>query len=338
MIAHSISLALLLGAVPGFSSNQSSLNPAGPMASHIEHTFTLIFAITGIVYVLVIVAMMVSVWRNRVVDAGFPAPQPTSAESDRKATHAVAALMGLTVALLFVMLVASFLTSRAIGEMNGRAPFEVDVYGHQWWWEVQYPSPEADKTVVTANEIHVPVGTPVRIHGTSRDVIHSFWAPNIHGKRDLMPGYDTDMVVQVDQPGRWRGQCAEFCGPQHAHMAFLIVAEPMEQYHAWLDAQAGAPPAPITAQALQGKAVFLSHACVMCHTVRGTTAGSRVGPDLTHVASRDTIAAGTLPNNSASMAAWVSNAQSIKPGVRMPPNPMSSEELGNLVAYLETLR
>jgi cytochrome c oxidase subunit 2 len=338
MALHSISAAWMLGAVPGFSNNQTSLNPAGPMAAHIEHTFTLIFAITGTVYLLVIVAMMVSVWRNRVTDMGFPEPQQTSEQSDRKATRAVAALMGITVVLLFVMLVASFLTSRAIGEMNGRAPLEVDVYGHQWWWEVQYPSPEADKNVVTANEIHVPVGTAVRIHGTSRDVIHSFWAPNIHGKRDLMPGYDTDLIVQVDQPGRWRGQCAEFCGEQHAHMAFLIVAEPMAQYHAWLDAQAGAPPAPMTPQAEQGKAVFLSHACIMCHTVRGTTAGSRVGPDLTHVASRDTIGAGTLPNNDASLAAWVRNAQSFKPGCRMPPNPMSGEELGNLVAYLETLR
>jgi cytochrome c oxidase subunit 2 len=338
MAPLSISLAVMLGATPGFSGNQTSLNPAGPMASHIEHTFALIFAITSTVYVLVIVAMMFSVWRNRVPDTGFPAPQQTTEESDRKAVRAVGALMGVTVALLFIMLVASFLTSRAIGEMNGRAPLEVDVYGHQWWWEVQYPSPEADKTVVTANEIHVPVGTAVRIHGTSRDVIHSFWAPNIHGKRDLMPGYDTDIVVQVDQAGRWRGQCAEFCGEQHAHMAFLIVAEPMAQYHAWLDAQAGTPPAPMTAQAEQGKGVFLSHACIMCHTVRGTIAGSRVGPDLTHIASRDTIGAGTLPNTSASLAAWVSNAQSIKPGCRMPPNPMSGEELGNLVAYLETLR
>jgi cytochrome c oxidase subunit 2 len=246
--------------------------------------------------------------------------------------------MGVSVLLLFIMMVASFATSHAIGKENGRAPIEIDIYGHQWWWEVQYPQPEADKTVVTANEIHVPTGTLVRIHGTSMDVIHSFWAPNIHGKRDLMPGYQNDFIIQADQPGRWRGQCAEFCGPQHAHMSFLIVAEPMDRYHNWMDAQAGTPPPPSTPQTQHGQVVFLSRACIMCHTVRGTVAGSRVGPDLTHVGSRDTIASGTLPNDPQHLAQWISNAQQIKPGVRMPPNPMPAQDLNDLVAYLESLR
>lgn len=328
----------MLGAVPGFTGNQTSLNPAGPMAQRIEHTLSLIFFITGVMYVLTMIAVVISVMRNRGAENEFPPPQPTSPEQHRRNTRAVAGAMGISVLLLFVMMVASFATSHAIGKENGRAPFEVDVYGHQWWWEVQYPQPEADKMVVTANEIHIPTGSLVRIHGTSMDVIHSFWAPNIHGKRDLLPGYENDFVIQADQPGRWRGQCAEFCGPQHAHMSFLVIAEPMDQFHNWMTAQAGTPPPPSTSQTQHGQVVFLSRACIMCHTIRGTVAGSRVGPDLTHVGSRDTIAAGTLRNNPQELAKWITNAQQIKPGVRMPPNPMPQQDLNDLVAYLESLR
>ena len=311
----------MLTAVPGFSGNQTSLNPAGPMAQRIEHTLSLIFFITGVVYVLTMIAMAISVWRNQLQKDEFPPPQQTSGQSYRKA-----------------VMVASFATSHAIGKENGRAPFEVDVYGHQWWWEVQYPQPEADKMVITANEIHIPTGSLVRIHGTSTDVIHSFWAPNIHGKRDLMPGYQNDFVIQADQPGRWRGQCAEFCGLQHAHMSFLVVAESMDQFHNWLTAQAGTPPPPSTAQTQHGQEVFLSRACIMCHTIRGTVAGSRVGPDLTHVGSRDNIASGTLPNDAQHLKQWITNAQQIKPGVRMPPNPMPQQDLNDLTTYLESLR
>jgi len=190
----------MLAAAPGFTGNQSSLNPAGPMAQRIEHTLALIFFVTGAVYVLTMVAMGISVWRNRLAKEEFPSPQQTPAEQDRKTVIAVASAMGISVLLLFVMMLASFATSHAIGKENGRAPFEVDVYGHQWWWEVKYPQPEADKMVVTANEIHIPTGSLVRIHGTSTDVIHSFWAPNIHGKRDLMPGYQTDSSSRPTSP------------------------------------------------------------------------------------------------------------------------------------------
>ncbi|HEX3572734.1 MAG TPA: cytochrome c oxidase subunit II [Acidobacteriaceae bacterium] len=328
----------ILAAVPGFSGNQTALNPAGPMAQRIEHTFSLIFFITAIVYVLTMIAVAISVWSNRISSTDFPPPEQSSPENNRKAVSAVAGAMAISILLLFVMMIASFATSHAIGKENGRAPIEVDVYGHQWWWEVQYPQPEADKMVLTANEIHIPTGSLVRIHGTSMDVIHSFWAPNIHGKRDLLPGYENDFVIQADQPGRWRGQCAEFCGPQHAHMSFLVIAEPMDQFHNWMTAQAGTPPPPATPQTQHGQVVFLSRACIMCHTVRGTVAGSRVGPDLTHVGSRDTIASGTLPNDAEHLARWISNAQQIKPGVRMPPNPMPQQDLNDLVAYLESLR
>jgi cytochrome c oxidase subunit II len=179
---------------------------------------------------------------------------------------------------------------------------------------------------------------PLRIHGTSRDVIHSFWAPNVQGKRDLMPGYDTDVMMQVDQPGSWRGQCAEYCGEQHAHMSFYMVGESGPQFKQWLEQQAQSSVSPTTPQTTHGQQVFLSHGCVMCHTIRGTPAGSRVGPDLTHLASRSTIAAGVLPNTIGNLGGWILNAQAIKPGCRMPPNHMTGSELQDLLAYLETLK
>ena len=329
----------LLAAISGFPSNQTSLNPAGPAAAHIEHTFALIFWITGTVYLLTLTALVYFVWRRRYTLSIMPEPQPTTDASDRLATGAVAAAMALTVALLFVMLISSLVTSHRLGRMNEQQALTIDVYGHQWWWEVQYPNEaEPFRMVTTANEIHVPVGTPIRIHGTSRDVIHSFWAPNIQGKRDLMPGYNTDVLIQVDKAGRWRGQCAEFCGMQHAHMSFFLVAEPQKDFNNWMTAQAQSAIVPNNAQTAHGQQVFLTHACVMCHTIRGTTAGSLVGPDLTHLASRSTIAAGMLPNTIGNLAGWILNAQALKPGSRMPPNQISGPDLQDLLAYLETLK
>lgn len=329
---------MMLASVPGFTQNQSSLSPVGPAAAHIEHEFALIFWITMAVYALVILVLVISVARRRHSLDVMPEPLSTSDESDRTARRSVAGAMAVTVVLLFLMMIGSFETSRALGGMNDENALAIDVYGHQWWWEVQYPNNEAYKTVQTANEIHIPVGVPIRIHGTSRDVIHSFWAPNVQGKRDLMPGYETEVMMQIDQPGRWRGQCAEFCGEQHAHMAFYMVAESKGDFEHWLSAQAESSVAPGTPQAAHGQQVFLSHACVLCHTIRGTPAGSRVGPDLTHLASRKTIAAGLLPNTIGNLGGWIMDAQALKPGCRMPPNQMSGSDLQDLLAYLETLK
>jgi cytochrome c oxidase subunit II len=330
---------ILLAAIPGFPGNQTSLNPAGPAATHIEHTFSLIFWITGTVYLLTLAVLVYFVWRRRYTLSAIPEPQPTSGENDRFAMRAVAGAMALTVVLLFVMLISSFITSRHLGKMNEQQALTIDVYGHQWWWEVQYPNEaEPYRMVKTANEIHVPVGTPIRIHGTSRDVIHSFWAPNIQGKRDLMPGYNTDVLMQIDKVGRWRGQCAEFCGMQHAHMSFYLIAEPQKDFDNWMTAQAQSSAIPTNPHTIHGQQVFLTHSCILCHTIRGTTAGSNVGPDLTHLASRSTIAAGMLPNTIGNLGGWILNSQSLKPGSRMPPNQISGPDLQDLLAYLETLK
>lgn len=323
----------------GFSGQQTPLAPAGPQALHIEHTLLLIFWITAVVTVVVFAVLTVGVLRRRIQNDELPPPLAIDPATERRTTWIVGTAIGVTVILLFIMMISSFITSHRTAALAASTSITIDVYGHQWWWEVEYPNEsEPYRMLRTANEIHVPVGAVVNIHGTSRDVIHSFWAPNIHGKKDLLPGYWNDLTLEVDQPGTWRGQCAEFCGLQHANMAFQIVAQSREDFDNWYTGQLGAAPDPQTAQEMRGREVFLSHPCVMCHTIRGTTANATVGPDLTHVASRSTIAAGTLVNTADNLGHWIANAQNFKPGCRMPPNPMQPEELTDLVAYLETLR
>jgi cytochrome c oxidase subunit 2 len=192
-------------------------------------------------------------------------------------------------------------------------------------------------TVTTANEIHVPTGVPVVLLLTSADVIHSFWAPNIQGKRDLIPPYQNAFWIQVDNEGVYRGQCAEYCGHQHAHMAFELVAESPAKFQAWQQAQVKPAAEPGDPEAKRGEQIFLSGPCVMCHTIRGTPAGSHVGPDLTHLASRRTIGAGTLPNTPGNLAGWIMDSQRIKPGNRMPPISLSGDDLTALLTYLRTL-
>jgi cytochrome c oxidase subunit II len=324
--------------VPGFPGPQTPLNPAGPQALHIEHTFFLIFWITSIVTAIVFGVLALGVLRRH-AKGTIPPAFNVDSKTERRATWVVGAAIGITVILLFVMMISSFITSHRTAVLADSTALTINVYGHEWWWEIEYPN-EAQPTQIfhTANEIHVPAGAVVDIHGTSRDVIHSFWAPNIHGKKDLLPGYWNDLTFEVDQPGTWRGQCAEFCGLQHAHMAFNIVAQSREDFDHWYQGQLKPAAEPQTPQTLHGRDVFLSHPCMMCHTIRGTTAGANVGPDLTHIASRSTIAAGTLVNNVGNLTGWIANAQSIKPGCRMPPNPMPASDLNDLVAYLETLR
>ena len=173
---------------------------------------------------------------------------------------------------------------------------------------------------------------------TSHDVIHSFWVPNLHGKRDLVPGYVTAIWMQADRSGIYRGQCAEFCGRQHAHMAFEIVAESEADFERWLDAQRRLAVEPQTDAEQRGREVFLARRCSTCHTIRGTGAFATVGPDLTHVASREALAAGTIPNTRGHLAGWIVNPQTIKPGTAMPSNLLPADDLHALMAYLEILR
>jgi cytochrome c oxidase subunit 2 len=203
---------------------------------------------------------------------------------------------------------------------------------------VVYEDPTASRQVTTANEIHVPVKRPVVLKVTSRDVIHSFWAPNLLGKRDLIPGYTTAIWLDVDRPGVFRGQCAEFCGLQHAHMAFDVIAQSEADFEQWLDLQRYPAAEPGSDQERRGREVFMTARCATCHRIQGTDAQGQVAPDLTHVSGRATLAAGTLPNSRGHLAGWIANSQAIKPGNQMPPNPLSGDDLLAVTAYLEKLR
>jgi cytochrome c oxidase subunit 2 len=173
---------------------------------------------------------------------------------------------------------------------------------------------------------------------TSRDVIHSFWVPNLHGKRDLIPGYTTALWFQADQPGRYRGQCAEFCGYQHANMAMYVIAEPDNDFQAWLSAQRQPAAEPGTERQQRGREVFLAATCPQCHSIRGTLAGASFGPDLTHVGSRSTIGAGVLPNTAENLIRWVRNPQDFKPGNKMPAHDLNDADLQALADYLGSLK
>jgi cytochrome c oxidase subunit II len=333
-------MSALLAMAWGPTPFQDALNAAGPQAARIERLYWLIFWISIVVFFLVIATMSGAVATRHIRKRGLVMPEPIldTEASDRVARKIVGVALALTVITLFVLLVESVVAAK--NETQGlvsKNPVSIQVIGHQWWWEVVYPNTDPSQMVTTANEIHIPVGVPVVLNTASRDVIHSFWAPNLQGKRDLIPGYTTALWFQADRPGVFRGQCAEFCGLQHAKMAFYIVAEEPAKFQQWLQQQIRPAPSPDNDQKRHGQQVFESNACVMCHTIRGTIAGSRVGPDLTHIASRISLAAGTLPNNPGNLAAWIVDSQSIKPGNRMPPNMLPASDLQDLLTYLESL-
>jgi cytochrome c oxidase subunit 2 len=291
------------------------------------------FAMAVVTFVLVVGALAWALFRRRASDE--PSLEPGR---QRSLARVVGVAVGVTTLVLFVCLGLDVAVGRAITATPGKQAPQIRVTGHQWWWEVHYRDSVAQRWVTTANEIHIPVGQPVAIELRSTDVIHSFWPPSLTGKRDLIPGNENTLWLRAARPGVYRGQCAEFCGHQHAKMAFEVIAEPADSFARWLAAQRDTAMTPTAPLAQRGQEVFLGSTCVMCHAIGGTPAGSRVGPDLTHVASRRMIAAGTLRNTPGNLLGWISDPQAFKPGVKMPPSSLSSADLAALVAYLETLR
>jgi cytochrome c oxidase subunit 2 len=245
--------------------------------------------------------------------------------------------VGISTLVLLGIIVWTLATLAAVASPFEAPAFTIEIHGHQWWWEARYLGAPADRTFVTANELHLPVGRAIRLELIGDDVIHSFWIPALAGKTDVIPGQTNLAWVEAATPGVYVGQCTEYCGGQHAHMATLAVAEPPAQFARWWAAQLAPAEAPITGLAAHGAALF-SARCSACHTVRGTAAGGILGPDLTHVMSRSTIAAGALRNDPRSLAAWVENAQRIKPGCGMPTLDLSRADLAAVVAYVQTLR
>jgi cytochrome c oxidase subunit 2 len=311
------------------------LNPAGPQAAKIASLYWVFFTVTAIAYVTTITFFLIAVRRARRSEVADDSPS-----RERSLARGVTIGGGLSILAMLALITTSAATGSAIGNFAEDKPnqLEIQVIGHQWWWEIQYSDPISSNIIKTANEIHIPIGKPVLLRLTTRDVIHSLWIPNLHGKRDLIPGRYNKFWIQADKPGVFRAQCAEFCGLQHAHMAFVVFAHNATDFDRWKKHQQTPAPDPQTPAQMRGREVFLSAPCVNCHSIAGTDAYATVGPDLTHVFSRRTLAAGLLINNKGNLGGWVTNAPAIKPGTAMPPNPMSAQDLQDLLAYLETLQ
>jgi len=325
--------ALLLATWPlsGCGGAQSALNPKGPSAEALAGLWWAMLAVAAVV-MLVVVAMVIMI----VVGA-------SRRDGERRLSRRGAWMMVLAggvaapVAAVFALVLSGAGASRAMLLPQPPDALTIEVEGRLWWWEIRYLGPDGATVATTANEVHIPTGERVRFRLISDNVIHSFWVPNLQGKTDLVPGQVNESWVTAAEAGTYRGQCAELCGVQHALMAFVVVAEPRDEFERWLQRQAADAPAPSGALAALGRDVFVT-ACGTCHAVRGTAAAGRQGPDLTHLASRRTLAAGTIPNTPGHLGGWIMDPQAIKPGSLMPASQLSPAELEAVMAYLGELR
>jgi cytochrome c oxidase subunit 2 len=314
---------------------QSALHPAGPAAATIARIWWLMLgAFTG-VFVLVIVLLVYAILRR----PGHSGASATSANGRGRALppwgrtgFIVAGGVILPILVLTPLYVYSLISSARLHTPAGA--MTVRVVGHMWWWEVRYP----DSGIVTANEIHIPAGMPVRLELASVDVIHSFWVPRLNGKRDMIPGVENVFWIQADEPGIYRGQCGEYCGTQHANMAFEVIALPQDEFEAWVAARTTRRSDAGPLAAPRGWQVFVAAGCVQCHAIEGTRAAGNAGPDLTHVGSRRMIGGALLPNTRGNLAGWIADPQAIKPGIKMPRTYLEGDDLQALVSYLESLR
>ena len=308
--------------------------PHGPVASSEARLGWWLVIVSGVV--VAIVALLV-------VIGGLRRPARDTTALERTAGHGGLLWIYLGGLLIpAVILVISFAltlgTLHATARPARDAAATIQIVGHRWWWEVRYLDPDPTKTIETANEMHVPVGQPVRLQLTSSDVIHSFWVPQLAGKTDVIPGQTNVAWLEADSAGVYRGACTEYCGLQHANMAVTVIAESPAAFTAWQVAQRASASPPSDPDAAAGLAVFQKAACATCHAIRGSEALARVGPDLTHLASRLTLGAGTLENTRGNLAGWIGNSQAIKPGNDMPVMTIAPHDLQALLAYLETLK
>jgi cytochrome c oxidase subunit II len=330
--------ALLLGGAMGCGSPAQTFGTATPQGRAIAELFVVALALSTVILALVygLLAYVLRRYRGRPGD-----PEPPQVEGHRNLELIWTTTPLLLLTIVYVLTVR---TMRAVDSAaDAPGTLRVQAIGHQWWWEFRYP----DLGVVTANELHAPVGVPLRVELEAFDVIHSFWVPALGWKRDAIPGKTNVMSLRVDEAGVYDGACAEFCGIQHAWMRIHLVAESPDQFGAWVRGQLATPPAgppngvPSAGQdslVARGQQVFLQRTCINCHTVQGTPADGRVGPDLTHVAGRAWLGGGVVENTPENMARWVRDARTLKPGVLMPPFALSDDDLSAVVTYLEGLR
>jgi cytochrome c oxidase subunit 2 len=325
-------LALLALALAGCGGEQNALNPHSHASADVANLFWVMMAVAfgGLALVT---GLLLLAWfrRNRRADPDDPHP------GERAGWWMV---VGMGVVFPIAVVVALFIVSDGLIINVTEAPaasktaMTIEAIGHQWYWEFRYPGTKA----VTADEMHIPVRTRINLVATTADVIHSFWVPALNRKIDTIPGRRNRILLYANQAGVYRGQCAEYCGLQHAHMSMLVFAQPKAQFQAWLRKQAAPASAPATSLERQGEHVFLSGPCSSCHTLRGTGATGYLGPDLTHLASRTTLAGVTIPNRRSSLTRWVVDSQHYKPGNEMPDLQLTGAQLEALVAYLESLK
>jgi cytochrome c oxidase subunit 2 len=319
----------------GCGGSQNALNPHSHQSADIANLFWVMMAVSfgGLA---LITGLLVLAWLRRGrrgIGSDLDDPHP----GEKPGWFVV---VGMGVVFPLMVIVALFIVGNWAIVNVTQAPaasttaMTVDAIGHQWYWEFRYPGTKA----VTADEMHIPVDTRINLVATTADIIHSFWVPALNRKIDTIPGQANRILIYADRAGIYRGQCAEYCGLQHANMSMLVFAQPKAQFEAWLQNQTAPARQPATALQRQGERVFLDGACSSCHTIRGTSASGYVGPDLTHLASRTMLAGLTIPNSRNDLARWITDSQHIKPGNEMPDLRLTGAQLRALLAYLESLR
>ena len=335
--ARAAVLPLLVGACQ-YQRYQSDFGRAGVEDRDFLTLFWIFLGVCAFMYVLVIAFLLAGIARrNRALEANIveSGRHHESHPLMRSGLIGWGALIGVG---LIGLTIASFFADRSMAEAARNDKLSVTITGNQWWWDIVYNSADASKTLRTANELHLPVGVPTHIILHSGDVIHSFWVPSLAGKQDLIPGRENGITVVPKVTGMFRGQCAEFCGTQHAHMSLVVVVESYPDFLNWWHHQLQPAPVPRTPLAMAGYKYVVSGPCSACHNIGGTPASGQIAPDLTHLASRRSLAAGTLPMSTGNLYGWVEDPQSLKPGVKMPTIGLEPDQLHAVVAYLETLK
>jgi cytochrome c oxidase subunit II len=282
------------------------------------------------VIVIITVLLIAAIVRRRA-----PARSPDEVTRGGRGLRWIYVGTGVSTLVLFACSIWSMVTLAKVAAPPTPPAVTIDIVGHQWWWEARYRGVPAQRSFTTANELHIPVGQPVRLQLTGQDVIHSFWVPQLAGKTDVIPGLTNVAWLQADKPGVYYGQCTEYCGHQHAHMGVIVVAESPQAFATWWDHQLSASPPP-QGIAQQGRQAFMEH-CATCHSIRGTLAGGILGPDLSHLKQRRRIPSGQMENTPETLADWIAHPQSIKPGALMPDPALDANQRKSILAFLETL-
>lgn len=310
------------------SLSQSALHPASSQAQDIELLWWIMFWASVIIFTAVMALLAWGLLSGR--------RRPSVLSSTASMRFVLVAGVAIPALVLSALVGGSLMLGRSIASTPPPDALQVRVTGWMWWWEIEYLDDNGEVVATTANEMHIPVDRPVAVELASGDVIHSFWVPRLQGKTDMVPGKTNNSWFTATETGEFRGQCAEFCGLQHALMAFVVVAQPESTFTDWLQRQASPANTPTTEAAQHGLEIFEQN-CGQCHRIRGTNAIGSLGPDLTHLASRSTLAAATLPNRRGHLAGWISDPQRIKPGNNMPRTLLSPQELNHLLIFLDSL-